>query len=82
VFARDTFRNTRPDTLYLTRADIGDLTLTGLIPLRQEIGFDLTIRLTADYEALFRGLNLTNADIPAWKTTLISNLTRTFSVSQ
>ncbi len=82
VLTRDTFSTTIPDTISLTRADLGDFFLQSNGAVQHTTGADFRLRLLTDYQALMTGVNLTVHDISAWKTQIIANLTNVFSVSQ
>ncbi len=82
VLTRDTASATLPDTISLSRADVGDLFLQTIAPVQHTTGYDLHLQLDADYKKLIEGVDLTVHDITAWKSRMITNLPGVFSVSQ
>jgi len=82
VFSRDTLGSTIPDTLVFSRPDFTGADVQAGGVFRHESGFDFSLKLTADYRALFQGVDLTTVDIPAWKTRIAANLPAALRVSQ
>lgn len=82
VFSRDTFSSTVPDTLVFSRPDFTGVVVQTNGVFQHESGFDFSLKLTADYRALFQGVDLTAVDIPAWKTRIVANLPAALRVSQ
>lgn len=82
VFSRDTFSSTVPDTLVFSRPDFAGVVVQTNGVFQHESGFDFSLKLTADYRALFQGVDLTAVDIPAWKTRIVANLPAALRVSQ
>lgn len=82
VFSRDTFSSTVPDTLVFSRPDFAGVVVQTNGVFQHESGFDFSLKLTADYRALFEGVDLTAVDIPAWKTRIVANLPAALRVSQ
>ncbi len=82
VLTRDTFSTTLPDTISLSRADIGDFFIKTNNSVQHVTGYDFHLRLLADYKSLLEGVDLTTGDISAWKSQIVANLPNAFSVSQ
>lgn len=74
VFSRDTLGSTVPDTLVFSRPDFAGAVVQTNGVFQHESGFDFSLKLTADYRALFQGVDLTTVDIPAWKSRIVANL--------
>ncbi len=82
IFSRDTLSSTIPDTLVFSRPDFAGAVVQTNGVFLHESGFDFSLKLTADYRALFQGVDLTTVDIPAWKTRIVANLPTALRVSQ
>jgi hypothetical protein len=82
VVVRDTAAATLPDTLRLTRAEVGDFFVDASGNFQHATGYNFRLTLRADFQKLFAGLNWTTHDIPAWKAQMVANLPAVFSVSQ
>ena len=82
VLMRDTFSATSPDTVSISRADLGDFFIQTNAPVVHKTGYDFHLRMVADYQKMMTGVDLTVHDISAWKTRIIANLPDVFSVSQ
>ena len=82
VLARDTASATLPDTISLSRAEIGDFFIQSQQPVQHATGYDFRLRLLADYNELLMGIDLTAGDISTWKSRILANLPNVFSVSQ
>jgi len=82
VLTRDTASTTLPDTLVFSRPDFTNLALEKTGVFQHESGYNFKLVLTADYKALFEGVDLSGGDILTWKSQIIANLTKAFRVSQ
>lgn len=71
-----------PDTLDLTASDIPDLFVESQGNFYHETGRDFRLVLHADWSRLFNGIDLSDYDIPRWKSVMATNLKEVFSVSQ
>ncbi len=74
IITRDTLPTTLPDTLVFGRPDFPSKVLQSAGPFFHESGFDFRLQLRVDFRELFRGLDLTNSDIPTWKSRIWANL--------
>jgi hypothetical protein len=82
VIVRNSDPDLQPDTLDLTAADIPDMFVESQGSFYHEQGRDFRLVLHADWARLFDGIDLSDYDIPRWKSVMAANLKDVFSVSQ
>jgi len=80
VVSRDTMPGTVPDTLVFSRPDFASVVLQSDAAYLHESGFDFSLKLLADFRELFRDVDLTTGDIPAWKARIVANLPKALRV--
>ncbi|MDX1911254.1 MAG: hypothetical protein SFV22_07205 [Saprospiraceae bacterium] len=82
VVQRDSMAMTPSDTLRFMESDLGAFIFEANGPFLHETGYNFPLKLGINYREMFRGINWTADDIPAWKTKIIANLPLVFNVSQ
>lgn len=80
VVSRDTLPGTVPDTLVFSRPEFASVVLQSDDVFRHESGYDFSLKLVADFRELFRDVDLTTGDIPAWKLRIVANLPKALRV--
>lgn len=83
VVSRDTLSTSARDTLYFTRADLGDFLIEAKnTALLHPTGYDFRVRLTADYQKLLGNVDWSSGSPSTWKNQIVANLPTVFSISQ
>jgi hypothetical protein len=79
---QDTLIDTPIDTFYLSRPDFQKIPFNFAGDFKHKSGYNFEIKLKVDFKKWFEGTNLPTNDISALKSKIMSNLSRSFDVSQ
>jgi hypothetical protein len=79
---RDSSVSQIPDTMYIANPEFQKTVLRFPTTLVHKSGYNFKVNLKVDYKKWFEGANLLTDDIPTIKSKIVSNLSRSFDVSQ
>lgn len=71
-----------PDTLRFFKSDLPNFFIEQRGSFGHRAGYNFDLYLTADYAHLFKGIDLSNKDLPTWRRQLLANLPNVFSIHQ